>query len=171
MLGRAPILDFDGTLVNLDVDWGGLRDTLAVERIDDLWDQPETGWSVVANAEMRAASKAPGVAVVLDRLSKVRCFAVLTSNTSDAVHCFVNRFPILKEKLAFVVGRDELGGPKTEFAFFKLGVQACLRATEQLRGRDSAVYVGDAPYELEFASRLGLIAVDVRKLVKLKPSI
>jgi hypothetical protein len=170
MFGLAPILDFDGTLARLDVDWEGLRCSFNVKHIDDLWNQTGDAWSVVAEAEVKAASEASAVCAVLERLPTVQCFAVLTNNDSGAVRCFVNRFPSLKDRLSLVVGRRELGGPKTDFAIFESGMRQCLRATNHQRRGDTAVYVGDAPYELEFASRLGLIAVDVKTVVRLNRS-
>jgi hypothetical protein len=166
MLGLAPVLDFDGTLTHLGVDWVGLRQELGVDRIDDLWSRAGN-WNIVAEAEIAAASVAAAVAPVATILSAVRCFAVLTSNDARAVTRFVERFPALRDRLAIVVGREELGGPKTDFARFEVGMQQCLEATEQHRGGERAVYVGDSPYELDFALRLGLNVVDVEDLVLL----
>ena len=42
MLGRAPIVDFDGTLARLDVDWDGLRRSLGLGSLDDLWRRVDT---------------------------------------------------------------------------------------------------------------------------------
>ncbi len=164
MLGPAPVLDFDGTIAQLDMDWIELRRQLNVDRIEDLWTGTRD-WSAVADAEVRAATTAAPVESVVAILSEVQVFAVLTSNDARAVHRFVDRFPDLKNRLAVVVGREELGGPKTDFALFNEGVQQCLTATAQHRNGEQAVYVGDSPYELDFASRLGLKAVDVKDLI------
>jgi phosphoglycolate phosphatase-like HAD superfamily hydrolase len=160
MFGPAPVVDFDGTLARLGVDWERLRQRLHVKRIDDLWSQA-SDWSVVLRAEIRAATVAAPIRGVVDRLAAVDRFAVLTSNDSRAVHRFVDRFPNLKRKLVLVVGRTELGGPKAEFHRFTVGLETCLDA---LGGgtRDEAVYVGDSQFELDFARRLGLRVVNVR---------
>lgn len=162
--GAAPILDFDGTIAHLGVDWVGLRRSLNVERIDELWSRPGD-WSVVAVEEIKAAAHAVPVAPVIERLSAVRCFSVLTSNDSVAVLRFFDRFPPLKRRLRMVVGREELGGPKTEFTRFESGVLKCLSANRQEQTQERSVYVGDSQFELEFALRLGLNAIDVAELM------
>jgi FMN phosphatase YigB (HAD superfamily) len=164
MLGPAPVLDFDGTIAQLEVNWFELRRQLNVAHIEDLWTRTD-GWSTVTNAEVEAATTAAPVRPVVSILSKVQCFAVLTSNDGRAVHRFVNRFPDLRNRLTIVVGREELGGPKTDLAIFSEGVQRCLAATDLHRDGEQAVYVGDSSYELDFASQLGLKAVDVRDLI------
>jgi phosphoglycolate phosphatase-like HAD superfamily hydrolase len=160
MLGLAPVLDFDGTLAQLDVDWPALRAKLNVERIEELWSRAN-GWDVVTDAEVRAAETALPV-LPAAMLSGVRCFAVLTSNDARAVRRFMDRFPQLRERLTTVVGREELGGPKSDFACFELGIRQCMDA---MNIDELTTYVGDAPYELDFARRLGLTAIDVRELV------
>jgi phosphoglycolate phosphatase-like HAD superfamily hydrolase len=163
MLGLAPVLDFDGTLADLEVDWVELRRSLKVDRIDDLWYR-SGGWDTVTAAEIEAATVASPV-IPVELLSTVSCFSVVTSNAASAVHRFVDRFPVLKQRLSIVVGREELGGPKTEFKRFELGVQRCLEATDQQRTESPSTYVGDSDYELDFARRLGMRAVDVRDLI------
>jgi len=163
MLGHAPILDFDGTLARLAVDWAGLRRRLQVERIDDLWDRSD-GWDAVEVAEVEAAETAAPIAAVVQALSSVRCFAVLTSNHASAVTRFLDRFPDLRVRLATVVGREELGGPKTDFARFERGLQECVTANNASLADEPAVYVGDSRYELDFARALGLRVVDVKDL-------
>ncbi len=164
MFGPAPILDFDGTIANLPVDWKGLREMLSIASIEDLWSRGRDDWGVVAEAELMAASHAVLVAPVATILATVRSFAVLTSNDARAVYVFVDRFPALKERLSIVIGREELAGPKTDFAYFELGMLQCLEATRSHRSGDQAVYVGDSPYELTFALRMGLKVLDVLDL-------
>jgi hypothetical protein len=163
MIGLAPVLDFDGTLATLDVDWAGLRRRLNVDHIDDLWSRGGD-WNAVIDAEVSAASTAEAVTPVVTILSTVRCFAILTSNDARAVRRFLSRFPELVNRLTVVVGRRELGGPKTDFTLFEIGVRHCLAANDLLRDREQSVYVGDSAYELDFARRLGLKAVDVKDL-------
>lgn len=163
-LGLAPVLDFDGTLTHLDVDWVGLRQQLGVERIDDLWSQ-QYDWKAVTDAEVRAAETAELISPVATMLVTINCFAILTSNSADAVHRFFERFPTLEQRLSIVVGRDELGGPKSDFDFFQVGVAKCLAATDQVGHVEQVTYLGDSPYELDFARRLGMRALDVSQLV------
>ena len=162
-LGLAPVLDFDGTLTHLEVDWVGLRQQLGVERIDDLWWQ-KYNWEEVTEAEVRAAETAELITPVAAKLLTINSFAILTSNSSDAVHRFLERFPLLEQRLAIVVGRDELGGPKTEFDSFRVGVTKCLTATHPVGNGEQTTYLGDSPFELDFARRLGLKVLDVSQL-------
>jgi FMN phosphatase YigB (HAD superfamily) len=141
--------------------WTGLD--FVDERIDDLWSQGGD-WDAVIDAEVSAASKAEAVTPLVTILSTVRCFAILTSNDAGAVHRFVSRFPELVNRLTVVVGRKELGGPKTDFTLFEIGVRHCLAANDLLNNGEQSVYVGDSAYELDFARRLGMTAVDVRDL-------
>lgn len=156
MLGPAPILDFDGTVARLQVDWDGLKKQLGCEKISDLWSRPPPAWDDVTTAEVQAAETASSVEPILQLLVEVESFAVLTNNSSRAVRTFFNRFPHLRSRLVVIVGREELGGPKTDFAVFCSGIERCVAATAATRGGEGAVYVGDAPYELAFARRLGL---------------
>jgi FMN phosphatase YigB (HAD superfamily) len=159
--GHGLILDFDGTLARLEVDWEGLRLKLGVRSIDDLWaGSRDRDWAVVTGAEVAAARHAVPVAAVSKLLGATERFAILTSNSSSAVAAYLERFPELKSRVAAVAGREELGGPKTEFEVFDRGFRTCLAAL----GKDSATYVGDRAYELEFARRLGAEAVDVASL-------
>ena len=41
-LGDAVVSDFDGTLAKLAIPWPALRETLAVDRIEDLWNDADT---------------------------------------------------------------------------------------------------------------------------------
>jgi phosphoglycolate phosphatase-like HAD superfamily hydrolase len=166
MLGLAPILDFDGTVARLPVDWEGLRRRLGVSRIDDLWHVDPSRWAVVTAAETKAARRAAPIAAVLGRLDEVRGFGVLTSNSSRAVHAFFTRFPDAASRLAIVVGREELEGPKSDFARFRSGLGVCINATAEMREDGAVVFVGNASYELEFARRLSLTALDVADIVR-----
>lgn len=168
-LGRAPIVDFDGTLARLDVDWQELRRGLGVDRIDDLWSAPGgrdpagRAWAEVTCAECAAAELAPAVEPMLEALTgpSVAAFAVLTSNSTAAVEAFCARYPQLALRLVLVVGRESLGGPKTDFGRFRAGLARCRTALSLLHGAGQAVYAGDQPYELEFARRLGARPIDV----------
>jgi phosphoglycolate phosphatase-like HAD superfamily hydrolase len=165
MLGRAPILDFDGTLARLVIPWPELRRDLGVERIDDLWDRPGSdAWASVRAAELTAALTAEPVAVVVAGCAAATAIAVLTSNSEDAVAEFLNRVPDLRAKASCIVGRETLGGPKTNFDRFSAGFARCVDATAAARGDEPVVYVGDMDYEIEFARRLGAVAMAVTEL-------
>ena len=97
----------------------------------------------------------------MEQLRGVEAFAILTSNAAAAAWEFVGRFDDLASRLAAVVGREELGGPKAEYARFAAGYASCARSTAEVRGGEPVIYAGDADYELEFARGLGAIALKV----------
>jgi hypothetical protein len=164
MSGLAPILDFDGTIAYLDVDWSRLRAQFDVERVSDLWNRDPSCWDLVTAAEVGAAAVARPVTATFGYLEETRGFAVLTNNSSVAVHRFFERFPELQRRMKVVVGREELGGPKTDFDRFAPGVARCIAELADGCGGDPRTYVGDSAYELRFAARLGLRAVAVTEL-------
>ena len=60
VLGEAVISDFDGTLAQLEISWQSLRDELAVDRIEEIWHDPDTRrWETVTRAEVAAAAWRP----------------------------------------------------------------------------------------------------------------
>ena len=161
-LGPAPILDFDGTIARLDVDWRALREQLGVQRIDDLWAPGEENrWEIVRKAEDDGAAMAEPCSAVVAALTDAETIAVLTSNAESSVAAFMHRFPDLAARVRLVVGRALLEGPKTNFDVFARGFERCVEATAVERGSGDVVYVGDMQYELDFAGRLGAIAIDV----------
>jgi hypothetical protein len=164
-LGHAPVLDFDGTIVRLPVDWSHLRRRLGVLRINDLWTlgRPDA-FSLVTDMEVEAADVGEPVDVVMHELAWATSFAVLTNNSALAVRKFFSRFPDFERRLVCVIGRDELGGPKTEIEYFTPGLRQCLDATKTARADGPAIYVGDSAYELVFARRAGMTAFDVADL-------
>ena len=105
MLGRAPIVDFDGTLARLGVDWDGLRARLGITSLDELW-TTEAGaggggelegeaWRAVTEAEVAAARQAQPVDLMVSALARCEGFAVLTGNSQAAVDAFLDRRPEL----------------------------------------------------------------------------
>ncbi|HKW07140.1 MAG TPA: hypothetical protein VJS19_06165 [Candidatus Dormibacteraeota bacterium] len=163
MTGRAPILDFDGTLARLDVDWDGLRRRLGVSRIGDIWeaDDPARGWAEVSAAETEAAATAQPIQPVLALIEDAPHFAILSSNSVAAIGAFLDRFPELRERASPVVGRETLEGPKSDFHVFERGYKRCLEA---FAPAERVTYVGDQAYELDFAARLGAEVIDAKTL-------
>jgi phosphoglycolate phosphatase-like HAD superfamily hydrolase len=160
--GHAPILDFDGTLARLSVQWSELRHRLGVRRIDDLWASGAAArWGEVTDAEVEASRIARPVPAVLRLLREVERFAILSNNSELAVGAFLDRFPELGTRAALVVGRETLGGPKTRFDVFERGYVRCVAAVGH---PPKPTYVGDQAYELAFAKQLGADAVDVGSL-------
>jgi phosphoglycolate phosphatase-like HAD superfamily hydrolase len=165
MLGRAPVVDFDGTVARLEVAWGQLRQTAGVRRIDELWsrDEPDV-WDGVTRAEAEAAAAAAPVEAVVRHLETAHAVAVLTSNAERSVAAFLERFPDLGRRVVTVVGRETLAGPKSDFEVFERGYRRCVEATAEARGDGAVIYVGDMDYELDFARRLGATAISVTTL-------
>jgi phosphoglycolate phosphatase-like HAD superfamily hydrolase len=165
ILGPAPIVDFDGTLADLPVAWDELRTQLHVDRIAQLWqsDNPEA-WAIIRRAEVEAALRATPFESVRAPLQHSATFAVLTSNSEDAVTNFLGRFPSLEARVAVVVGRETLAGPKRDYEVFKRGFDRCVTATASARADGVVVYVGNTDWELDFARRLGADVVDARGL-------
>jgi hypothetical protein len=159
--GPAPIVDFDGTLARLVVDWEGLRRNLGVHSLDDLWQRDAGAWATVTEAEVAAAQTAEPVAGMVAELGACRGFAVLTSNAEAAVRAFCARFPALEKRLVAVAGRESLRGPKRDPRCFGIGFEICAAATGPLRPGLTPTYVGDLPWELRFAADLGATAFDV----------
>lgn len=163
MLGPTPILDFDGTITHLPVDWPSLRRRLGIQHILDIWDNHTPSWTAVTKAEVEAAMISEPLHPVFDELGKIPRFAVVSSNATVCVRTFFDRFPALGRRVALVVGRDELGGPKTDFDRFARAIWQCAAALEFREAQHSLTYVGNEPYELEFARRLGLRTVDAHQ--------
>jgi phosphoglycolate phosphatase-like HAD superfamily hydrolase len=164
-LGDIVVSDFDGTLAKLIVPWQSLRETLAVERIEDLWKDPDPRrWAAVTRAEVDAAHTASPVPAVMQALESVRTIAVLTSNDETAVETFLGGWPDLRARVRAVIGRRALGGPKTDFTIFSKGYARCVRAASAGAEGADITYLGDMRYELDYARRLGARALDVTEL-------
>jgi phosphoglycolate phosphatase-like HAD superfamily hydrolase len=167
MLGPASVVDFDGTLARLVIDWDELRAMLDIERIDQLWERQDSrSWQRVTEAEIAAAAIAEPVEVLVEALSRCRAFAVLTNNSEVAVRTFLNRVGLTPLATA-IVGRETLGGPKSDFAVFSVGFKRCRNALFGSSG-NQPIYVGDMQYELAFARQLGATALDVRDITASK---
>jgi phosphoglycolate phosphatase-like HAD superfamily hydrolase len=167
ILGPAPIVDFDGTVARLGVDWPALRSRLGVRRISDLWGEAASeGWSIVTEAEIAAAECAEPVRPLVDYLSRTRCFAVLTDNSESAVLRFFDRFGLAGDHLAHLAGRETLGGPKRHPEVFRKGLEACAAATSEARGANPLVYVGDSEYELVLARGMGAHVLHIRQILE-----
>jgi phosphoglycolate phosphatase-like HAD superfamily hydrolase len=168
-LGGAVVSDFDGTLTNLEVGWNSLRETLAVDHIEDLWrDRGMQRWAAVTEAEVEAARTASPVPFVMDALRSVPAVAVLTSNDEAAVETFLDRWPELGSKVRVVVGRRTLGGPKTDFEIFSSGYSRCRDAIAS-HDTGQISYLGDQTYELDFARTLGAATFGVLDLDPTRP--
>lgn len=167
ILGPAPILDFDGTLAVLPVDWRELRGRLAVVSIEHLWlteASTSSRWDLVTDAEVAAAALAQPVPATVQALDRVRTFSILSSNSERSIAVFLARFPALAGRKRLVVGRETVGGSKRDPDLFAVAFWACRDATAAERGTGPVVYLGDSAFELELAAALGAIALHVDEL-------
>lgn len=158
------ISDFDGTVARLPVDWAALRAYYGVRSILDLWMDSALDWSTVTEAEVSAARTAQVLPGAERLLADDGPAAVLTNNSELAVGEFLDHHPELGERIAVVVGRETLEGPKNDFECFREGILLCMDALGSPQVGIGLRYLGDQDYELEFARRLGLDAVDARSL-------
>ncbi|MFZ4516260.1 MAG: HAD family hydrolase [Acidimicrobiia bacterium] len=154
------IFDFDGTLVRLEIDWTTLRASTNVVRLSELWNLEPSGvggaWQIVAAAEVHAAQVSPLNHAMLDAIGTDSAWAILTNNSEAAVHAALARVPG-DRRTPIVVGRERLGGPKESFEVFRKGCEVICSESNPLRSQ-SVHYVGDSPYEIEYASTLGFHA-------------
>ena len=162
--GPAPIVDFDGTLALLPVDWDALRRRLSVATIDDLWRTGADLWRVVTEVEVAAAEDAAPVPATVEALAGALGFAVISANSEQSISIFLRRHPALAGRARLVVGRETMQGPKRDPACFERAFVACRDATAGDRGDGPVVYVGDQNYELVLATSLGATAVHVDEL-------
>lgn len=164
---EAAIVDFDGTLVDLPIDWRRLRAQLGVTAIDNLFDHGSADmWSIVRQQEIRAAQCGEPRERVIELLAHVPWLAILTANSEDAVSAFLERRPDLAPRVVAIVGRETAQGPKRDEATFVAAFDRCRSRLRDCAGQDiTAVYVGDQDYELRFAAALGAPTIDARRLI------
>jgi len=158
------IVDFDGTLVDLAVDWSALRERLGIARMGEIWTRDDEGvFEQVAAAERDGARHGADIAVAMELVESSDGFAVLTDNSASAVAVFLERHGELAHRCAAVVGREVLLGPKRDPKTFERGIEMCMTAL-QVHDRALVTYLGDSQYELQLARAAGLQEVDVRSI-------
>ncbi|MCU1345007.1 MAG: hypothetical protein JWL70_1273 [Acidimicrobiia bacterium] len=164
-LGPAPIVDFDGTMAYLPVDWAALRRELGVTSVDQLWAQTtEARWDTVTAAELAAAAYARPIPTTLAALARSRSFVVITDNDESVVKQFLQAYPRLTSKMVAVLGRRYHGGPKRNQDVFRRAFSQAVelvRAVPAVDATEPVVYCGDRDYELEYAAGLGARTVRV----------
>ena len=162
LLGPATISDFDGTLINLDIDWAKLRNQLGINSLTELWSESLDGWDLVTRAEVIAAGSSTFVTTVISELHQVEELAILTDNSIQAVDTALERLPWLKERVRSVVGREVLLGSKWDPAIFTTGFELATSSLLLSSSQSLPTYVGDSAYELEYARSLGSTVFEVR---------
>jgi phosphoglycolate phosphatase-like HAD superfamily hydrolase len=160
--GRVLITDFDGTLVKLAVDWPALRARLGVQRIRDVVTRGDPQLlHTLAAAEREGAIAGQPVEPALAFVRSFDRYAVLSDNSEIAIDAYLSGYPEIRARCDVMVGRESLGGPKSERDHFVDGLEICRRA---LGGGEHVVYLGDTAHELAFARELGLETIDVATL-------
>jgi phosphoglycolate phosphatase len=171
------VLDLDGTLVDLPVDWDALRSELHAELeargvvtrargvfgiLEELQRTGETAAFVacsdrVGAAEEQAAPRGPVNAALVAWLPAATPVAILSLNSNRAVQAAL-RGVELPGPIAQVVGREDAPVPKPDPA----GLHRILDAQGVAAAR--AVMVGDSPGDLEAAAAAGVPGVDVEEI-------
>lgn len=154
---RGAVIDFDGTLSFLDIDWEGLRADLGVERLSDLWGDFAPSWDAVTAAEIASARTSVPNQTLIDYLQQFEFVAVLSNNSERSIRVFLERFQGLESYRVY--GREYLQGPKQNWKVFSRAIHTIVEQTS-LR-KSSLIYLGDSDYELEFAQRLGISSLRV----------
>jgi phosphoglycolate phosphatase-like HAD superfamily hydrolase len=160
------IFDFDGTLTDLNVDWVSLKKEISVTRISDLWDfglaEKQNALSIISDIELKGTkSKLNFDRRKFERFSK---FAILTNNSEKTVEYFFellnlsHKWPRLDP--ALVVGRETLQGSKEVQEVFQSGIRLIFE-TLHIKNASDCCYIGDQNYELSYAAKFGLRAIDI----------
>lgn len=158
--------DFDGTLMDLAVDWRALREELGVSDIGELWKRNDPApFERVTAVETQGARLGRDNSVAIEFVRRAGRFALISGNSEAAIQTFLARHADLRDRCAVVVGRESLAGPKLDREIFKRGVGMCLAAL-QLADAGRVTYLGDSHDELELARSLGFDAIDVATLAR-----
>jgi FMN phosphatase YigB (HAD superfamily) len=167
------IFDFDGTLVNLDVNWNRLRRQLDVNSIEDIWSlsfkEQNMAWETVSKVEIESVSRSRQNTTLISLLDQLD-YSVLTNNCEDAVEEFLS-FNRIQNRPKAIVGRNWLGKSKTDVVRFSEAVAHLLVTSNSHHHHEESQlgYFGDSDYELEYSLCLGLDTFKVAKDGSIEP--
>ena len=163
---ESAIFDFDGTLTNLQVDWIELRRLLSISRISEIWtfsnSKLRESMRIISEFEISGLTNE----VILERakIESLQQFSVLTNNSEKTVETFFEKMNLNsrspKLRPIQIVGRETLLNQKENEDTFMRGVQIILDSME-VSSPSECLYIGDQPYELDFAKKSGLRAVSI----------
>lgn len=163
---KSAIFDFDGTLTNLHVDWIELRRTLSISRISEIWtfSNSKIREAMTVISEFERIGLTNELVVERAKFDSLEQFSVLTNNSEKTVETFFEKInlnshlPRLHPKK--IVGRETLLNQKENESTFIRGIQIILESME-VSSRSECLYIGDQPYELNFAKTCGLKAISI----------
>jgi phosphoglycolate phosphatase-like HAD superfamily hydrolase len=168
------ILDLDGTVVDLPVDWDALRGELHAELerrgvatrergvfgiLEELQRTGETATfvacsDIVREAEESVAPSGPVNAALLEWLPDGAPIGILSLNSNRAVHAAL-RDVDLPGPIVAMVGREDVLAPKPD-------PSGLLRILEMAGvPAERAVVIGDSPGDLDCAQAAGIRGLDV----------
>ena len=170
---KFAIFDFDGTLMNLNVDWKQVRREIGVNSIEDIWSlspsEQDVAWQLVSRFEIESvvhSTNNPDVVALTEQLD----YSVLTNNCETAVEKFLLINQIQRTPEA-VVGRNWLGKSKKDRSRFSEAIAYLLAigASDVKYKNFQLGYFGDSDYELEYSLSLGLSTFRVDKQGCIEP--
>lgn len=161
---KGVLLDFDGTIFNLEMDWAGLKETLkrdfGIETYNIMGKQPDVNkkaLKTILGAELSGVENGnplPGALEILTRLSDNFKMAFTSRNCREAIEAGLAKIGFDQPKP--IVGREDVehGKPHPEaieIALSHLGLKS-----------DQVVLVGDTYHDLEAAHALDVACVIVK---------
>jgi hypothetical protein len=152
--------------MNLSVDWAEFREKNNLNRINDVWMVSPKDRSMLlselTNLESEAALHSP-FHPAIDSIFKHSILGILSNNSEEAIKIMLSRYEAKhKTKIASIriIGRETLQGPKESKPLFENAIFELL-APYYMLDLKNCYYIGDAGYELDYASQLGLKTIKV----------
>jgi hypothetical protein len=163
---ESAIFDFDGTLTNLQVDWIELRGLLSISKISEIWtfSNSRLRESMRVISEFESSGLTNELILERAKIESFEQFSVLTNNSEKTVEMFFEKMNLNSHSPKLspiqIVGRETLLNQKENEDTFIRGVQIILDSME-ISSPSQCLYIGDQPYELDFAKKSGLRAVSI----------
>jgi hypothetical protein len=160
------IIDFDGTLADLSGNWEGLRSSLGVRSLRDVWNFDDAikfeMFQQIQNFEILGLPVLPRINLKICGIFEK--WSILTNNSEETVRVFLEscRPGFGFEEPRRIIGREILGGSKEDFLIFQSAIHEILDMHSSRA--ESTLYVGDQSYEKTYALELGLKFEDANPL-------
>ena len=165
----SAILDFDGTITDLEVNWEEVRNCLGVSRISDVWRYDANSrirlLNKITEFELKGVRQELKLPVAL--INSFDSYYIISNNSELAINSFyygleTNERLKLKRP-TMVVAREKLQGPKEDFSIFKKWIETIL-CNYADKPRSKLSYIGDQQYELDYSELLGIQPIHVSRL-------